>query len=93
MRMISKPPTTSAEEVDTVAASETTGPDAVVDVVDDPRCDVERDGYDEADDYFWNDDDDEVLDVDDDDDDEEFEVLTPSLDQTNKRPSNEQPTS
>ena len=40
--------------------------------------------------FFWNDDDDEVLDVDDVDDDDEFELLTPSCDQTIKHPSNEQ---
>ena len=77
-----------------MAASETTGTDVVVDVVEDPHCDFVRDDCDDAGDYFRNDDDDEVLDVEEDDDDEEFQVRTPSrADQTNKHPFNERPSS
>ena len=73
-----------------MAANEVTGPDVVVDVVEDPHCDFARDDCNDVGDYFWNDYNDEALDVDEDDDDEEFEVLTPSRDETCKHPSNEQ---
>ena len=43
----SHPPTTSVEEVDTMAASETTGTDVVVDVVVDAHHDGARDEDDE----------------------------------------------
>ena len=90
------PPTASAEEVGTLAA--TTKTDVVVDVVEDPHCGEARDDADDADDYYWNcdddDDDDEVLDVDQDDyDNEECEVVTPSREPISKHPSNEKPAS
>ncbi len=84
------PLTSSAKEVDTVAANDTKATGVVVDVVDDSRCDEARDDCDDADDYFWNNDDDEVLDVDENDDDEECEVLSPSRDPISIQPSTEQ---